>query len=91
MTYEIVVSNQFKKDLKTALRRGLDPKPLKAVVDMLAAGRQLDETYRDHSLTGEYRGFRECHVAPDRLLVYRRDEGKLLLFLFRTGTHADLF
>lgn len=91
MNLEIVASNQFKKDLKRAQKRGLKMNRLKTVVDTLAAGDTLDEKYRDHSLIGNYRGFRECHVESDWLLVYRIDSDVLELFLFRTGTHSDLF
>lgn len=51
----------------------------------------LDSKYRDHALTGNYKEFRECHIEPDWLLIYRKDTDVLELFLFRTGTHADLF
>ena len=76
---EVVLSNRFKKDLKLAARRGLPLDELNTVVD------------RDHALTGDYIGFRECHIRPDWLLVYRVDGDALELFLFRTGTHSDLF
>lgn len=88
---KIVASNRFRKDLKTAARRGLDLAKLNAVVDALAAGQTLPPQNRDHELTGNYRSFRECHIAPDWLLIYRIEKDDLLLFLFRTGTHADLF
>ncbi len=88
---KIVPSNRFKKDLKLANKRGLDITRIKAVVDMLAEGQVLDEKYRDHELVGDYKGFRECHIEPDWLLVYRIDGDELELFLFRTGTHSDLF
>ena len=87
----IVPSNQFKKDLKFAKKRGLNLELLSVVVDTLASQQPLDAKYRDHNLTGNYRGFRECHIEPDWLLVYRADEEQLELFLFRTGTHSDLF
>ena len=89
--YKIVASNQFKKDLKLAKKRGLDLSLLKSVVNILADGKSLEEKYRDHSLSGKYRGFRECHIEPDWLLVYRIDGEDLELFLFRTGSHSDLF
>lgn len=88
---EIVFSNRFKKDLKLAAKRGYDLSLLESVVDQLAAQQPLPEKNRDHELTGDYIGFRECHVRPDWLLVYRVDGDDLLLFLFRTGTHSDLF
>ena len=88
---EIVLSNHFRRDLKRAAKRGYDLELLNAVVDKLAEGGKLEEKYRDHSLTGPYAGFRECHIEPDWLLVYRIDNDALLLFLTRTGTHSDLF
>lgn len=87
----IVLSNRFKKDLKRAKKRGLDLDLLEAVVDQLAKRIPLPEKNHDHALTGDYIGFRECHVAPDWLLVYRVEDEELELFLFRTGTHSDLF
>ena len=87
----IVASNQFKKDLKLATKRGLKIEKLREVVNTLSRQETLDEKFRDHGLTGEYRGFRECHIEPDWLLVYRTNEEELELFLFRTGSHADLF
>ena len=68
---KIVLSNRFKKDLKIAQKRGLNLELLKTVVNTLASGQKLDRQYRDHDLTGEYAGFRECHMQPDWLLVYR--------------------
>lgn len=88
---KIVSSNQFKKDLKRAKKRGFNFERLTEIVNMLAAQKKLPERYRDHNLVGEYSGFRECHVQPDWLLIYRIDDDQLGLFLFRTGTHADLF
>ncbi|MBQ3002135.1 MAG: type II toxin-antitoxin system YafQ family toxin [Clostridia bacterium] len=91
MKYEIVPSNQFKKDLKLAKKRGYDLDKIKNVIAVLANGEDLDAKYRDHLLTGDYGGFRECHIQPDWLLVYQINGEKLLLFLARTGTHSDLF
>ena len=81
---EVVLSNRFKKDLKLAAKRGCD-------LSLLAAQQPLPEKNRDHDLTGDYIGFRECHIRPDWLLIYRVDGEQLMLFLFRTGTHSDLF
>lgn len=88
---DIVASNQFKKDLKLAAKRGLNLDHLNEVVTALARQEKLDDKYRDHNLTGDYRGFRECHIEPDWLLVYRVNDQALELFLFRTGSHSDLF
>lgn len=88
---DIVSSSRFKKDLKLAIRRGYKIELLQAVVDQLAAEKPLDAKYKDHLLTGDYGGFRECHITPDWLLVYQVRETELILFLSRTGTHSDLF
>ena len=88
---DIVLSNRFKKDLKLAAKRGYDLDLLDAVVTNLAERRPLAEKYRDHELTGNYSGFRECHIQPDWLLVYHVEADELILFLSRTGTHSDLF
>ena len=87
----IVPSNRFRKDLKLAIRRGYNIELLGEVVNQIAAGKILDEKYRDHLLTGDYGGLRECHITPDWLLVYQVRERELILFLSRTGTHSDLF
>ncbi|MBQ1377138.1 MAG: type II toxin-antitoxin system YafQ family toxin [Lachnospiraceae bacterium] len=88
---EIVPSNQFKKDLKLAKKRGYKFENLREVINTLAEQKKLDDKYRDHGLAGDYKGFRECHVEPDWLLIYRINEDALELFLFRTGSHSDLF
>lgn len=87
---KIVPSNQFKKDLKLAKKRGCDIEHLRKVVNTLADGQKLDKKYRDHNLEGNYKGFRECHVEPDWLLIYHINTDVFELFLFRTGTHSDL-
>jgi mRNA interferase YafQ len=89
--YGIVVTSMFKKDLKSAKKRGYDLSLLSRVVDTLAMGQTLAEQHRDHSLTGNYKGFRECHITPDWLLIYSIEENELILYLTRTGTHSDLF
>lgn len=87
----IVMSNHFKRDLKLARKRGLDISLLDEVVTQLASEIPLAAKYRDHDLKGNYAGFRECHILPDWLLIYRIDGNDLMLFLARTGTHSDLF
>ena len=91
MKLDIIVSNRFRKDLKLAKKRGLTLDKLETVVEMLANQIPLTAKYRDHALTGNYTNFRECHIEPDWLLIYRQDFDVLKLFLFRTGSHADLF
>ena len=87
----IVRSNRFLKDLGLAKKRGLDLSSLEEVVNKLANQEKLDEKYQDHPLSGDYSDFRECHIKPDWLLVYTIDDEELELFLFRTGSHSDLF
>ena len=91
MALKLVATSQFKKDYKRAKKRGLPMPELQTVLDKLCAEEQLEERHRDHALTGNYLGFRECHVRPDWLLIYAVDKGKLILTASRTGTHSDLF
>ena len=72
-------------------KRGLDLSLLDTAVDTLRQGKQLDEKYRDHALTGKFKGFRECHIRPDWLLIYLIEDDILTLTLADTGTHADIF
>lgn len=88
---EVRYSNRFKKDLKLAYKRNLNLDLLSKVIKMLQNEIPLPEQYRDHALTGDYSGFRECHIQPDWLLVYRTEKSELILMLARTGTHSDLF
>ncbi len=89
--YEIKHTTQFKKDYKLAKRRGLNLSLLKDVISKLANGESLDARYRDHALSGNWSRHRECHIQPDWLLIYRIEDGILVLTLSRTGTHSDLF
>ena len=88
---KIVLSNRFRKDLKLAQKRGINLNLLRDVVNALANEEKLAAKYHDHDLSGVFSGFRECHIQPDWLLVYRIEKKELELFLFRTGTHSDLF
>lgn len=87
----ITRSNRFVKDLKLAIKRGCNIQELDKVVTSLANNEVLDSKYKDHALLGKYSDFRECHIEPDWLLIYRIDDDELTLFLFRAGTHSDLF
>ena len=91
MNREIVWTTQFKKDYKLALKRHLDIELLDNIIRRLSRGETLPEKNRDHALTGDWAGHRECHILPDWLLVYRIDDNVLVLTLARTGTHSDLF
>ena len=85
------MSNQFRKDLRLAAKRGKNIDKINKIIKALANGETLDLKYRDHTFTGEYSGLRECHIEPDWLLVYQIDEGMVMLLLSRSGTHSDLF
>ena len=87
----LVTTSQFRKDYKRIKKRGYDLSRLERVIDTLLEEKPLDKQFRDHPLTGNYAGFRECHIQPDWLLVYEQDDKDLYLYLIRTGTHSDLF
>lgn len=91
MKYEIKPSNQFRKDVKLAQKRGYNIDLLTVVIKKLAGGESLDAKYKDHQLSGNYGSFRECHIQPDWLLIYEIEDDMLILYLSRTGTHSDLF
>ena len=83
----------YLKDLRMARKRGLPEEELNVIVEKLAADEVLDSKYKDHPLKGRFFGFRECHIRPNWLLIYKKeDTGNLsLLYLMRTGSHSDLF
>lgn len=91
MNRAVVWTTQFKKDYKLALKRHLDMELLDNIIRSLSRGEALPERHRDHALTGDWIGHRECHILPDWLLVYRVEDDVLVLTLTRTGTHNDLF
>lgn len=80
----------FKKDFKKIKKRGYNLTYLEKVLKLLVELKPLPNKYKDHALLGNYKGFRECHIQPDWLLIYRIDEGVLTLTLTRTGSHSDL-
>ena len=88
---DIVWTNQFKKDYKLAMKRHLEIELLDNVIRKLANDEPLSAQNKDHALTGNWLGYRECHIQPDWLLVYRLEKDLLILTLVRTGTHSDLF
>ena len=91
MKYEVKPSNQFKKDLKLAAKRGYKIELLTDVIKKIANGEVLEPKYKDHQLSGNFGFYRECHIQPDWLLIYQIDGEQLILLLSRTGTHSDLF
>ena len=80
---KIRYSNQFKKDYKLIKKRGYNIEKLKEVINLLVQDKRLPVKYREHYLTGNYKGFKECHIGPDWLLIYKT--------VLRTGSHSDLF
>ena len=91
MNRDIVWTNQFKKDYKLALKRHLDVDLLDNIIRTLSRGEPLPEKNRDHALTGDWIGHRECHIQPDWLLIYMIENDILTLTLVDTGSHADIF
>ncbi len=82
-------SSAFKKDFKTCVKRGYKIELLQEAIDTLRIPAALPEKNKDHQLIGKYTGCRECHIEPDRLLIYKQTDDEL--HLYRTGTHSDLF
>lgn len=89
---EINYGSKFKKDYKRVIKRpGHKPEIFANVVRMLSMEETLPAKYRDHALTGNYISYRECHILPDWLLIYKIEADTLTLVLTRTGSHSDLF
>ena len=91
MSKQIILTTQFKKDYKTAIKRCLPIEKLDDVIKLLVLDAPLPEKYQDHDLSGIWKGFRECHILPNWLLIYRVSNNNLILTLSRTGSHGDLF
>ena len=89
--YNIKFTSAFKKSYKLMQKRGLDMTLLDDVIDKLRQGITLEERYKDHCLSGNFKGFHECHIKPDWLLIYLIENDILSLTLINTGTHSDLF
>lgn len=93
MSRKIVVSTQYKKDLKKSQKQGLPIEELDAVIKKLVEDVALDAKFKDHQLVGQLKDFRECHIKPDWLLLYSKegDDCLKILRLVRLGSHAELF
>ena len=91
MKYEIVYTSKFKKSYKRVEKRGYPMECLHTVIKILADAGTLPPVYKDHVLTGNYAGCRECHIKPDWLLIYRIRKTLEVLDLVDTGSHSDLF
>ncbi len=88
--YVLKLSKRFRRDYRLCVRRGLDAKKLEIVLNLLAAGSELPPQYKDHPLKNELKGYRDLHIDPDWLLIYKYCDDSIIL-LFATGTHSDLF
>lgn len=88
---KIIYTTQFKKDYKLAQKRDVDVEELFKVIELLQKQKPLPPEKKDHLLHGNYKGYRECHVRPDLLLIYKVNNKELELLLFRSGTHSDLY
>jgi mRNA interferase YafQ len=90
MRYKVIITKQFKKDVRRLEKSGKDLSRLRHVVSLLEEGKTLEEPYRDHLLRGKLKGRRECHIAPDWLLLYKKDHDRLILLLLKTGDHRHV-
>ena len=89
--YRIKWSSRFKKDYKLAIKRNMNISLLDEIIRTLSTGQPLSEKHKDHPLSGNWKDYRECHIEPDWILIYRIEKDVLILTLQRTGTHSDLF
>lgn len=86
---ELVVSSAFKTEVKK-IKNANDKAELKLVLDTLLAEKVLAPKYKDHALSGNYKNYRECHIKPDLLLVYKIEKAELVLYAVHIGSHSDL-
>ena len=91
MIYTVKFTSRYKRDYKACIKRGWDISLLDSVVELLMQGKPLPARCYDHELVGNWKGFRECHIRPDWLLLYYVDHDIVTLTLTQTGTHSDLF
>ena len=91
MVYELIKTSRFKAGVKLARKRGLDISLLEEVIEKLRLDQPLEAKHRNHELSGNFKGVWECHIQPDWLLLYLKDNGVLVLTLVDTGTHSDIF
>ena len=90
MVYELLKTSRFKAGVKLARKRGLDISLLENVIEKLRLDQPLDAKHRNHELSGNFKGVWECHIQPDWLLLYLKDNGVLVLTLVDTGSHSDI-
>ncbi|CUU92018.1 MULTISPECIES: type II toxin-antitoxin system YafQ family toxin [Campylobacter] len=87
--YEIIYSKEYRKAIKK-LDKSVLPQ-IEYVIDKLANDEILETKFKDHQLKGEYKDFRECHIKPDLLLIYRKNSNLLILIAFKLGSHSEIF
>ena len=88
--YQIKRTSRFNKDLKKLIKQGRDISKLSSVVDKLASGKTLEAHHKDHQLANKWAGFRDCHIEPDWVLIYKKQDDTLILTLTRSGSHSEL-
>ena len=91
LKYDVIRTASFKREFRKAIKRGYNRLLFEEVVSVLASGETLAPKYHDHDLSGGWSGYRDCHITPDWLLIYKIEADKLILVLAGTGTHSDLF
>ena len=91
MEYTVIISNQFKKDFRRCIKRGLNMQFITDAMDLLAATGTLPAQYHPHKLSGDRQGQWECHIQPDWLMTWQQNDTELILLFLQTGTHSDLF
>ena len=91
MKYTVKISNQFKKDFRRCIKRGLNMQHITDAMDLLADTGTLPAQYRPHRLSGNRQGQWECHIQPDWLMTWEQNDTELILLFLQTGTHSDLF
>lgn len=84
-----IFENRFKKDIKCLQKHGKDMERIKTVIEKLLENQELEPKYKDRALTGDWNGYRDCHIEHDWLLIYKISETNL--FLVRSGSYSDLF
>lgn len=91
MKYILKISNTFKKDVKLLNKRGYNISLLTNIIKKLSDDIELESIYDDHKLKGNFKDFRCCHITSDWLLIYKKNDKELILYLTRTGTHSDIY
>lgn len=91
--YHVQFTSRFKKEFKKVLKQGKDENKLLEVLGIIANGKELDAKYKNHKLINDkiFKDCYECHITPDWLLIYKIQDAELILLLFATGSHSDLF